>query len=69
MLVNIAYQHLRPKRHAEQCTEKCVDGCPVYEFEVALGAPILPSEVAAAKREEERLQALARGDFSHLEGA
>ncbi len=69
LLVNIAYQHLRPTRHAEDCREKCVADCPLHEFGVALARPVLASEIDVAEREEERMQALARGDFTHLEGA
>lgn len=66
--MNIAYQHLRPTRHAEKCAERCAGDCPIHEFEVALAEPVLPSEIEAARREEDRFKALARGDFSHLEG-
>jgi hypothetical protein len=57
--VNIAYQHLRPTRHAEGCRQNCVAGCPQYEFGVALARPVLASEVEVADREEERFKALA----------
>ncbi len=59
--MNIAYQHLRPTRHAEKCRDKCVAGCPQYEFGVALARPVMASEVEAAEREEERFKALAAG--------
>lgn len=69
LLVNIAYRHLRPTQHAQGCNEKCVANCPVHEFAAALAEPVLRSEIEAAEREEERFKALARGDFTHLEGA
>lgn len=40
----------------------------MHALEVALNEPVLTSDRVAAQAEEERMQALARGDFSHLEG-
>ena len=70
MLVSIAYRYLRdPLRHLRDCADKCAPGCLVQEFHVALNEPVLASEMAKAKADEDRMQALARGDFTHLEGA
>jgi hypothetical protein len=65
LLVGIIDRHLRsPLRHAERCVaKKCVKGCDIDEYEAALASPVLSSEVAAAQREEQRMQALARGEF------
>jgi hypothetical protein len=35
----------------------------VHEYEAALADPVLSWEIAAARREEERFKALARGEF------
>jgi hypothetical protein len=40
-----------------------VKGCDVRTFHTALDEPVLPSEVNARRREDERFQALARGEF------
>lgn len=40
-----------------------MSGCEFREHDEWLGQPVLPSEVAAAKAEEERFQRLARGEF------
>jgi hypothetical protein len=37
-----------------------VDGCPVRAFDEWVASPVLPGEIAAAKAEEDRFQALAR---------
>jgi hypothetical protein len=50
-------------RHAAKCTDRCVAGCEVREHDEWLGAPVLASEVAAAKAEEDRFLRLARGEF------
>lgn len=68
LLLTIADQHLRPARHAQACKARCAKGCPIREYDADMDMPVLPSEIAAAKAEEERMQALARGDFSHLDG-
>lgn len=69
-MVAIAYQHLRsPLHHLPDCEQQCGKDCPVQEFHAALAEPVLPDEIAAAKAEQDRFEALARGDFSHLEGA
>lgn len=59
LLVNIAYQHLRPLQHARGCAERCAAGCPVREFGEALASPVLPSEIAEERRREEQLRAFA----------
>lgn len=64
LLGNIVYQHLRaPLRHRPKCGDRCVSGCDVRGFHEQLGEPVLLSEIAAARREEERFKALARGEF------
>jgi hypothetical protein len=50
-------------RHAAKCDTQCVSGCEFREHDEWLGQPVLPSEVARAKAEEQRFQALARGEF------
>jgi hypothetical protein len=65
LIGNIVYQHHRARlRHQPTCGVRCVEGCDVRGFHEVLAEPVLPSEIAAAKAEEERFQALARGDFS-----
>ena len=68
-MINIAWQHLHPRRHLPACRKQCSSGCPTFEFEAALNAPVLPSEIASAKAEEKRLKALAAGQFNYPEGA
>jgi hypothetical protein len=51
------------RRHLPQCTERCVDGCDIYELKVVLGSPVLPAEIAAERAQEERFKALARGEL------
>lgn len=64
LLASIVFRHLRgPLRHEQECAERCAAGCGVRELDEALGAPVLPSEVAQAKREEQRFIALSRGEF------
>jgi hypothetical protein len=50
-------------RHSSDCAERCADGCRVRAFEEWIASPVLPSEIAAEKAEEQRFQALARGEF------
>lgn len=65
LLLNLADRHLRAGlRHSERCTEQCANGCDVLELDVWLGQPVLPSEIRAAKAAEQRMQALARGEFN-----
>lgn len=70
LLLNVAYRHLRDRlHHVQGCARQCAKGCPVYDFHASLNEPVLPRERAAVRAEEDRMQALARGDFTHLEGA
>lgn len=68
--MTIAYRRLRePLHHLRDCAKNCARGCPVDDFHAALNEPVLEAERAQAAAEEDRMQALARGDFTHLEGA
>lgn len=59
LLINIAYQHLRPVHHDAECGGKCAGGCPVRAFSEALASPVLTSEIAEEKAREERFRAFA----------
>ena len=58
--MTIAYRHLRERfLHSAKCGERCTEDCGVLAFETALSEPVLESEIAAAKQEEDRFKALA----------
>lgn len=60
LISTIVDQHLRPARHAEGCTgRQCALDCPVREYEADMSEPVLASQIAAAKAEEDRFKALA----------
>jgi hypothetical protein len=64
LLATIVDRHLRdPLRHAADCDDRCATGCGFRELDEWLSEPVLPSEIAKAKAEEERFQRLARGEF------
>lgn len=49
-------------RHVEACGEKCADACRVRQFEAWLDQPVLPFEIEAERRRQQRLKALMRGE-------
>lgn len=50
-------------RHVEACGDECADTCRVRQFEDWLTWPVLPSEIEAERRRQQRLKALMRGEI------